>query len=393
MIYGNFNDWTFQDESGGRYRTGALRPAVAQTAPEKDLHVIHMSSSGDITWWLNGTVIYTDTQTVGGVWSVAFTNYNANTSVDYKFKLLESVATLNDALDALLLNAPEKIAEIEATGNSTDSDIKLRRYESGVLTEYGLNDLGGGGLTPVFIDDDYTASAGEKIYVDSSVKAIEVTLPAGSDADNIVVKDDGHSASINPITITPNGAETIDGDTSIVIDQSEGWCDAAYKTADTNWRVALSGVPNLMFAQQEVCLLTQTTGQSIANASFGSNYLKLSFDAAEGTKSNWWDSTGKKKITVEENGLYLVTASVTYVGGNSSATDALIGIQKNNDDTDATGILREIRVHNSYGKSLTVTSVISLSASDFIELYVYQVSGSALTTDPVQTSMSLTRLT
>jgi hypothetical protein len=149
-----------------------------------------------------------------------------------------------------------------------------------VLTEYGLNDLGGGGLTPVFIDDDYTASAGEKIYVDSSAKAITVTLPAGSDADNIVIKDDGHSASINPITITPNGVETIDGDTSIVIDQSEGWCDAAYKTADTNWRVALSGVPQLINVNDFA------TGFSSVNAQTGTTYSFVESDLVRCVTAN-----------------------------------------------------------------------------------------------------------
>jgi hypothetical protein len=102
---------------------------------------------------------------------------------------------------------------------------------------------GGGGLTVEFKTASFTAEAGKKYKVDSTGGAVVVTLPAGNDLDNIVIQDVAHYAATNNITVNPDGAETIDNDTSYVIDQNEGWIDIGYKNADTNWEVAASGMP------------------------------------------------------------------------------------------------------------------------------------------------------
>ena len=53
----------------------------------------------------------------------------------------------------------------------------------------------------VYIMVDYTATG-----------AVTVTLPAGADHyGRVIVKDRGGNASVNNITVNPDGAETIDG--------------------------------------------------------------------------------------------------------------------------------------------------------------------------------------
>lgn len=70
-------------------------------------------------------------------------------------------------------------------------------------------------------DSPYAASFGEEIFVDCSTGAVEIDLPAAT-ADSLpiwVTDDDGESAT-NNITIDPNLAETIAGQTTIEIDQA-----------------------------------------------------------------------------------------------------------------------------------------------------------------------------
>jgi len=70
-------------------------------------------------------------------------------------------------------------------------------------------------------DSPYAASFGEEIFVDCSTGAVEIDLPAAT-ADSLpiwVTDDDGESVT-NNITIDPNLAETIAGQTTIEIDQA-----------------------------------------------------------------------------------------------------------------------------------------------------------------------------
>lgn len=133
---------------------------------------------------------------------------------------------------------------------------------------------GGGGLTPVFKSASFTAVAGEKYYVDSSGGAIVVTLPAGSDTDNIVIADIGHSAGTNNITINPNGAETIDDTSTFIIDQNEGDVDIAYDNGNTNWQVSSDGTQELQ------------PGFSGVNDQTGTTYEFVATDLTDGVVAN-----------------------------------------------------------------------------------------------------------
>jgi len=104
---------------------------------------------------------------------------------------------------------------------------------------------GAGGLVPQFKTASFTAVAGNMYFCDTSGGPIAVTYPAGVDQDNIAIYGDATSRA-NNITITPDGSETIDNDTSFVIDQNFGQANTAYDAANTNWVCALTGMPEVV---------------------------------------------------------------------------------------------------------------------------------------------------
>ena len=110
-----------------------------------------------------------------------------------------------------------------------------------------LAGAGGGGLTVEVKTASFTAEASKKYKVDSTLAPVVVTLPAGTDVDNIIIQDVGHAAATNNITINPDGAETIDNDTTFVIDQNEGDVDIGYNDVDSNWEVSSDGSPNIVY--------------------------------------------------------------------------------------------------------------------------------------------------
>ena len=70
-------------------------------------------------------------------------------------------------------------------------------------------------------DSPYSASFGEEIFVDCSTGAVEIDLPAATAGSlPILITDDDGSSVTNNITIDPNGAETIAGQSTIEIDQA-----------------------------------------------------------------------------------------------------------------------------------------------------------------------------
>jgi hypothetical protein len=71
---------------------------------------------------------------------------------------------------------------------------------------------------PNAVDADYIANAGDIVLVDTSSAEIKVSLPAGVDGIQVVIKDIADNASNNSITVNTNGSDTIDGDSSLLID-------------------------------------------------------------------------------------------------------------------------------------------------------------------------------
>ena len=170
----------------------------------------------------------------------------------------------------------------------------------------------GGGLVVEFKTASFTAVAGKKYKVDSTAAPVVVTLPAGNNLDNIVIQDVGSFASTNNITINPNGAETIKGTTTFVIDQNEGDVDIGYNNGTTDWEVSADGSPNVVNLVDyiETGTFTPTVqdtslsdAESQTYSGQSARYVKI------GPLVNFWID-----ITVTSLGS-LTTTAQTYIAG------------------------------------------------------------------------------
>jgi len=81
----------------------------------------------------------------------------------------------------------------------------------------------GGGLTLSNISSTTTASANIHYLTDSTGGAFEVTLPAGGTGDVIRFTDTLGTWDTNNVTLTPDGSETIDGETNLILDVERAW--------------------------------------------------------------------------------------------------------------------------------------------------------------------------
>lgn len=67
--------------------------------------------------------------------------------------------------------------------------------------------------------------------------AVAVNLPAGVDGQIFVILDGTGDASSNNVTITPNGAETINGSATLVLNHNRQSVTLQYTTTGTDWKV------------------------------------------------------------------------------------------------------------------------------------------------------------
>ncbi len=116
----------------------------------------------------------------------------------------------------------------------------------------------------------------------------------------------------------------------------------------------------------------RTTAQTITT----STQTKISFDAVDSDGWNCWDlSPNPTRLTVPVTGRYFVTGNVAFEAASSG--HRAINILKN----DTTELARSDfnPVSNSIDTHSTVTThAVSLTKGDFVELRVWQNSGSAL---------------
>lgn len=118
--------------------------------------------------------------------------------------------------------------------------------------------------------------------------------------------------------------------------------------------------------------VTRTTTQAITTAT----QTKISFDSVDSDDWNCWDlSPNPTRLTVPVTGRYIVTANVSFEA--ASPGHRAINIYKNN----TTELARSdfLPVSNSIDTHSTVTThALTLTKNDYVELRVWQNSGSTL---------------
>lgn len=131
--------------------------------------------------------------------------------------------------------------EIESTGADADVGLVLRPTGGGLVTAPADYDMTDGPdhafATKAYVDAYVDASAGkadlaiqtgtavtltdtDHIVILTHTAARTVALPVGSEGRMFIIKDGAGTAGTAPVTIDPNGSETIDGAATLVIAQN-----------------------------------------------------------------------------------------------------------------------------------------------------------------------------
>lgn len=100
-----------------------------------------------------------------------------------------------------------------------------------------------GGYTPVHKDVDYTAKAGEGVYVNTTSAAVTITLPATPvDGERVCIIDELNSFATNNCTINRNG-NNIDGVAgNYVISDNGAVYYFIYDADHSNWKLDKGGI-------------------------------------------------------------------------------------------------------------------------------------------------------
>ena len=125
--------------------------------------------------------------------------------------------------------------------NITTEAISFDFVGSGVTATQNSNNVtvtipGGISYTRTAVSSSITSSTSDRILGVSASSALQITLPAASGftaGQYFVVKDEAGNASDNNITIVASGSQTIDGQSSIVLESPYAavslYCDGTSK--------------------------------------------------------------------------------------------------------------------------------------------------------------------
>lgn len=160
--------------------------------------------------------------------------------------------------------------------------------------------------------------------------ATTVNLPAGTDGRWFVICDQKADAATNNITVTPNGAETINGIASYVMSQNNEAIIIAYSATNTRWNVVArftSGAPlsNPMTSTGDM-IYGGASGTPIRVATGATTGL---LHGGNGAVPSWSllvnaDVSGSAAI----DGTKLVAATAALAGAVSTAAQSFAGLKK-----------------------------------------------------------------
>jgi len=170
------------------YTSGWTR-VVASTQPTwTDWNHYALQRNGNVLQlFLNGALVATGSaagDTYPDAWYLGY--YSGTMQGDYDQLYIHDEAIITDTSSPFNTDNPGggdvKVGEIDVTGNTTDSTMVFKQYESGVLTSYNLADLAGGGSlwtdnTTYYnaaVDGIVVGDAGAPNYVNSNFPGITI---------------------------------------------------------------------------------------------------------------------------------------------------------------------------------------------------------------------------
>ncbi|MCB0428687.1 MAG: hypothetical protein H6585_08360 [Flavobacteriales bacterium] len=194
---------------------------------------------------------------------------------------------------------------------------------------------------------------------------ITVTLPAAASNTGRIYYIKKTDGTPNTITIDGNGAETIDGATTLVLyvqyDAVRIYCNGS------NWYILEDQI------HPHMCKLRRSTAQTINN----STYTNIAFNTEDYDVGNIGDITTDNRVEIQRDGLYQITATwiTTAVMDDNEEVTGYIQI---NGTRYTRGLETSGGTNFILGSTSSVT--LELSAGDYIDFEVWQNEGSSITT-------------
>lgn len=128
--------------------------------------------------------------------------------------------------------------------------------------------------------------------------------------------------------------------------------------------------PDTCYVQKNSAGANQTIANNTATA--------LTFDSEVIDTNTMHDnSTNNSRITIKKTGYYLINAAIRWETTNSGGYSRKISIYVGGSEI-ATNIMLPVTTASTSAPSQVISTILSLSATNYVELYVYQDSGTTL---------------
>ncbi len=205
--------------------------------------------------------------------------------------------------------------------------------------------------------------------------AVAVNLPAGANKQVFVIVDQTGDAATNNITITPNGAETINGSATLVLSTNREAVVLVYSTTNTRWNVVARYVAGTILTNPMVTagdmIYGGASGVSTKLATGATTGLLHGGNAATPTWSQVVDADVSASAAIA--GSKLVAAASSVAGAVSATTQTMTGIKTfetqligkgtATNDSAAAGYIGEY-IANNRSTDLNVSTIASGDAFD-----------------------------
>ena len=178
--------------------------------------------------------------------------------------------------------------------------------------------------TTIITSNDYIASVNDLVRCDTTAAAFSVTLPTnpidGSIVNFVDVASTGSFLS-NNLTVLPGSGNTVENDSSLILDVNGTYVSLVYNQSSTNWKVLQAPYCLLGNVSTSVTLagLTFGTGNNLTNAIAGTHYQN-----PIGTISGLVKGNGANALTAATAGVDYMPA-VTWITKNTTYNPAIAG--------------------------------------------------------------------